>query len=254
MSVTLSPIEGVEGRIVGFSSIARDIAQRKRAEQEQRRTELLRELAEVQEGERRRISHELHDQMEQQLAALKLGLERMRDAPPDRDRVQQLLDLVKQVGRDVHRIALELRPATLDDLGLQAALTHCVDEWSERTGVEVDFHHEGLDGGRLSPTDRDGIISGGPRSPDQRTQARQAAKRVTLILECRQEHLRLTIEDNGGGFDVNSTLRRSNSERRLGLPGMKERVDAIGGEFLVESTPGSGTSLFIRIPLAQRGG
>ncbi len=252
VSVTLSPIKANDGRIIGFSSIARGIGERKRAEQEQRRTELLRELAEAQEGERRRIAHELHDQMEQQLAALKLGLERMMGAPPDRDRVRQLLDLVKQVGRDVHRIALELRPATLDDLGLQAALTHCVDEWSERTGIEVDFHHEGLEAGRLSSPVETALFRVVQEALTN-VLKHAGAGRVTLILECRQEHLHLIIEDDGRGFDFDEAIRRSSADRRLGLAGMKERIDAIGGKFLAESAPGHGTSLFIRIPSKPRG-
>ena len=252
VSVTLSPILAEDGQVVGFSSIARDIAERKRAEQEQHRTELLRGLAEAQEGERRRIAHELHDQMEQQLAALKLGLERMINAPPDRDRVQALLDLVKQVGRDVHRIALELRPATLDDLGLQAALVNCVEEWSERTGIAVDFHHEGLDGERLSSPIETALFRVVQEALTNVLKHAEA-RRVTLLLDCRDEHLRLTVEDDGSGFDIDAATRRARSQRRLGLLGMKERVDAIGGEFLVESSPGSGTSLFIRIPLSARG-
>ncbi len=251
VSVTHSPIRVEAGRIVGFSVIARDIAERKRIEEEQRRTELLRALAEAQEGERRRIAHELHDQMEQQLAALKLGLERLGDSAGDRDRVGPLLGLVQQIGRDVHRIAVELRPATLDDLGLEAALSNCVGEWAERTGIEVDFHHDGLEDGRLSSPIETALFRVVQEALTNVLKHAEAAG-VTVILECRGEHLQLIIEDDGRGFDCEAAVVRSVAERRLGLAGMKERVDAIGGTFLAESTPGRGTSLFIRIPLKSR--
>ena len=103
------------------------------------------------QAERRRIAHELHDQMGQHLAALKLGLEGLTPAPADSERMQRLLGLVKQIGQDVRRIALELRPTMLDDLGLLTALNHALGEWSERSGIEVDFHCAGLGERRLPP-------------------------------------------------------------------------------------------------------
>ena len=250
VSVSLSPIRGQDGSIVGFSSIARDIAERKRADEELRRTELLRGLAEAQEGERRRIAHDLHDQMEQHLAALKFGLERMLAGPPERDRIQGLLEIVSQVGRDVRRIALQLRPAILDDLGLRAALVNYVGEWSERSGIEVDFHDSGLDGGRL-PRPVETAFYRVVQEALTNVLKHSGADRVSVILEHRDGHLLVIVEDNGMGFDYNGSVARTNAEPRLGLPGMRERIEAIRGSLLVETAPGKGTSLFIRVPLAD---
>ncbi len=250
VSASLSPIRGQTGTIVGFSSIARDITERKRAEAELRRSDLLRELAEAQEGERRRIAHDLHDQMEQHLAALKFGLERMLAGSPERDRIQALLEIVSQVGRDVRRIALQLRPAILDDLGLAAALVNYIGEWSGRSGIEVDFHDSGLDGDRL-PRPIETALYRVVQEALTNVLKHSGADRVSLIVERRKSHLLLIVEDNGIGFDYDGSVAEANADRRLGLPGMKERIEAIGGSFLIETAAGEGTSLFVRVPLAH---
>ena len=253
VSVSISPIKGDGGTVVGFSSIARDISERKRAEEELRRTELLRELSEAQERDRRRISHDLHDQMEQHLAALKFGLERMATAPLEGDHLSGLLELVRQLGRDVRRIALELRPSTLDDLGLHDALTNYFAEWSERSGVEVDFHGTGLEGKRLPPAIETALYRVVQEALTN-VLKHSGAARVSVILERRGGHLLAIVEDDGRGFAYDEDRTRPVAGGRLGLLGMKERVTGVGGTLDVETAPGRGTSLFIRVPLPEGGG
>ena len=157
-------------------ALTAEIARRERAEADRR--DLQRRLTTAQEDERRRIARELHDQMGQHLTALGLGLKVVKDATPDpspaRDRLQSLQALTDLIGREVHHLALELRPTALDDLGLQAALANYAEGWSERSGVEVDFHATGL--GRRPPPrpGRDGPVPGGPGGADERPQARRA--------------------------------------------------------------------------------
>ena len=128
-----------------------EIARREQAEADRR--DLQQRLVTAQEDERRRIARELHDQMGQHLAALGLGLKVARDETPSpsptRDRLQSLQSLTSLIGREIHHLALELRPTALDDLGLRAALANYAEGWAERTGVEVDFQATGLDGERL---------------------------------------------------------------------------------------------------------
>jgi len=252
VSVSSSPIREADGRIVGLSSIARDISVRKRAEEERRRAELLLRLGEVQEAERRRIAHELHDQMGQHLAALKLGLEALAGEPPDTGRVERLLSLVRQMGQDMRRIALELRPTMLDDLGLLTALLHELGEWSDRSGIEVDFHHAGLEQGRLPPPVETAVYRAVQEALTN-VLKHAAADRVSLILERRPDHLLAIIEDNGSGFDYEAVIAARETERRLGLFGMRERVEAFGGSLQVETAPGDGTTLFVRVPLPGEG-
>lgn len=252
VSVSSSPIREADGRIVGLSSIARDISVRKRAEEERRRAGLLLKLGEVQEGERRRIAHELHDQMGQHLAALKLGLEGLTGASSDALRVQNLLGLVKQMGHDMRRIALELRPTMLDDLGLVAALLHELGEWGERTGIEVDFHHSGLEHHRLPPATETAVYRVVQEALTN-VLKHARADRVSLVLERRPDHLLAILEDNGTGFDHEAVVAAQDTERRLGLFGMKERAESLGGNLQVETAPGAGTTLFVRLPLPAEG-
>ena len=248
VSVSHSPIKGHDGVIVGFSSIARGIAERKRAEEELRRTELLRQLAEAEERQRQRIAHDLHDQMEQHLAALKFGLEKRMTDPTEQSGLQPLLDLVRQIGSDVRRIALELRPAILDDLGIQDALVNYLEVWSEQSGIEADFHAFGLEATRLPPLTETALYRVVQEALTN-VFKHSIASRVSVILERRDDHLRVIIEDDGRGFRLEENRSNVTPGHGLGLPGMRERITAVGGSLVVETSPGEGTSLFIRVPL-----
>src|SRR5262249_39148147 len=119
------------------------------------RDDLMRRLVAAQEDERRLVARELHDSVGQLLSALLLGVRAVRDAGPlppaalaRLDEVQRLAD---ELGRAVHDLAIGLRPSTLDDLGLVAALRRHLEDWSARTGVEVQFQAVGLETGRFPP-------------------------------------------------------------------------------------------------------
>jgi PAS domain S-box-containing protein len=249
VSVSTSPIREADGRIVGLSSIARDISARKRADEERRRAELLVKMGEAQEGERRRIAHELHDQMGQHLAALKLGLEALNGSAVEHARVGSLLGIVKQMGHDMRRIAHELRPTMLDDLGLVTALLHALGEWRERSGIEVDFHHAEIEPRRLPPNVETALYRVVQEALTNVLKHAAGADRVSLVLERRPDHLLAVFEDNGAGFDCDAVAAARDGARRLGLSGMRERVEALGGTFHVETAPGEGTALFVRVPL-----
>src|ERR1039458_9251737 len=130
-----------------------EVAQRERAEAAHR--EVLRRLAAAEEIERGRISRELHDRLGQDLTALKLGLQAVgkhRPCPPAlRRSVTNLKELTDRLMRDMHRLAWELRPAVLDDFGLELALRRYADEWATLSGVPVDFHSQGVTAQRLAP-------------------------------------------------------------------------------------------------------
>jgi PAS domain S-box-containing protein len=252
VSITMSPLKEAGGRIIGVSSIGRDISERKRAEEEARRTELLRRLAAAQEEERRRIARELHDQMGQHLAALGLGLEALKDNPHDHARLGRLQELAAELGREVHNLALELRPTALDDLGLVAALQNYLERWSERSGIDVDFHGSNLDSRRLPPqveTNLYRIV----QEALTNVLRHAAATSVSLVIERKPDHLLAIVEDNGCGFDAAAAQAASDIGARLGLLGMSERAAAVGGTLQVESAPESGTTLYLRVPLSSEG-
>ncbi|HET9224572.1 MAG TPA: chemotaxis protein CheB [Roseiflexaceae bacterium] len=221
---------------------------------EQARQLLLRRLVSAQEEERRRIARELHDQMGQDLTALMLGLKMLRDTAPGdsslQERVASLQTLATQIGREVRTLALHLRPPALDDLGLAATLANYVEQWSARVLVAVDFHSIGMEERRLPSSIETALYRVAQEALTNVLKHAQATS-VSLIVERREETARMIIEDDGMGFDVAAARRSAHTEQRLGLVGMEERVAQLGGTLTLESAPGHGTTVFVRIPVAD---
>ncbi len=228
----------------------RDVTERKRAEEARR--EILRQLVFAQEEERRRISRELHDQMGQHLAALMLRLNAFRESSPAQsfEHIDSLQKIVEQLDKEVDRLAIELRPPTLDDLGLYTALTNHIREWSDRNRIPIDFHSTGIDRDRLPP-DIETTLYRIVQEALTNILKHAEASRASLILERRNDHILAIVEDNGCGFDVDGIKQSPNIRRKLGLLGMQERVSQVGGTLNIESAPGAGTTLFVRIPLSR---
>ena len=225
-----------------------EIVERQRAEAS--RQELLRQLASAQEEERRRISRELHDEVGQHITALMLGLKSFEHActePPNPATLASLQAITEKVGKEIHDLALELRPTALDDLGLLRTLANYIEQWSSTSKIEVDFHSAGWTGERLPPpieTTAYRIVQEALTNVVKHA----AATRVSLIIERRPEQVTLIIEDDGNGFDVDA-LPPYPRTKRLGLLGMVERAALMDGEVKVESGPQKGTTVFVRIPL-----
>ncbi len=253
LSVNASPIRDESGQIVAAVSTFHDVSDRGRAELS--RAELLRRLVTSQEEERHRIARELHDQMGQHLTAFLLDLEalkRQTTDPTAASAVQRLRDLADQMGQDVHRIAMELRPTALDDWGLQIALRNYVGEWSRRSRIMVQLHCTGMERCRL-PSEFETALYRVTQEALTNVLKHSQASRVSVIVERRDDEALAIIEDNGRGFEVEAVVGDPDARCRLGLLGMEERVVQVGGTLEVESTPGRGTSLFIRIPLRVSG-
>jgi signal transduction histidine kinase len=220
-------------------------------ESETSRLHLLRRLVTAQEEERRRISRELHDQTGQQLAALLLGLKTLDNSATGngsaslRQRVLQLQKLAEQLVDDTHHLAWELRPVALDDLGLEMAISNSVEKWSERHSIAVDFHSS-LEKQRL-PSAVETAVFRIVQEALTNVFKHAQANRVSVMLEYRYDELLVIVEDNGCGFqpEVPPTVKERGG---LGLIGIHERVALVGGKFNIESEPGSGTTLVIRIP------
>ena len=269
-----------DGSLRGFAKVFRDATPEKRAlealaqareELEQRvrertaelqqanvvRQRLIQQLVTAEEAERRRISRELHDQTGQQLAALILELrllwDKMEEEPEARKQLERLRTLANEIGQEIHYFAFELRPTSLDDLGLRRALENYVEQWSERTGIALDYHASGLDDARVPPAIETALYRIVQES--LHNVARHAhSPRVSVILERRDHHVQAIVEDEGRGFDVEDVLSGSNSAQRLGLDGMRERAALLGGEVTLESAPGRGTTVFVRMPLKTGSG
>ena len=247
----------VEERTAQLSEANRDlqaeIAQRERAEKSHR--QVLRRLADAEETERGRISRELHDRLGQDLTALKLGLQLVKKQGPFTPSVQasigQLEKLADTLMQDIHRLAWELRPAALDDFGLDMALRRYASEWSEHNGVAVDFHSQGVETHRL-PTELETTLYRITQEALTNVLRHAKAQRVGVLLERRPDDVLLIVEDDGQGFDAQAVLKAPGAHGRLGLLGMQERVILANGTIEIESTPGAGTTVFVRIPLESK--
>jgi len=212
---------------------------------------LLDRLVSVQEQERRRLALNLHDQLGQQLTALRLALSSLRESstPAEIDERYALIEeIMSQLDRDVDFLAWELRPAALDEVGLPAALAQYVRHWSQASGVVAEVHVN------IAPDERfDHHIESNVYRIVQEAfnnVAKHArATCVSLLVEHSAGEMTVIVEDDGRGFDAANEGDRT---RRggMGLPGMRERAASMGGQIEIESTKGKGTTLFIRVPLS----
>jgi signal transduction histidine kinase len=139
----------------------------------------------------------------------------------------------------------------LDDLGLLPALLWHVERYTAQTGVRVAFHHGGLDRRFAAAVETAAYRIVQEALTNVLKHA--GAGRVSLIVERRPDHVLAIVEDDGRGFDVEAVMGAPDAGRRLGLLGMQERVALVGGSLEIESSPGGGTSLFVRIPLTDEG-
>lgn len=228
-----------------------EIAQRKRAEEAH--LQVLRRLADAEEAERRRISRELHDRLGQNLTGLKLGLQLIHKRGPLSPPVQESIDKLEQLADglmlDIHRLAWELHPAALDDLGLEIILRRHAAEWSENNHVPLDFHCDGMESHRL-PLQLETTLYRVAQEALTNVTRHAKAKRVSVLLERRPDHVSLIVEDDGVGFDAAG--RAAAAQGKLGLLGMRERVTLAGGTLEIESTPKAGTTIFVRVPLEKK--
>jgi two-component system CheB/CheR fusion protein len=223
-----------------------------RVQNEHVRQQLLQQLVTAQEEERRHIARELHDQLGQDLTGLILGIKALHDSisadAPALARITQLQAMAVQIGQEVRSLAVQLRPSVLDDLGLDLALSNYVEQWSARAHVAVDLHTSGLDGERL-PLALETTLYRLVQEALTNVLKHARATEVSVIIERQSDEVRLIVEDDGGGFSTPPASSDPNTTPQLGLIGMQERVALHAGALTVESAPGSGTTIFARIPL-----
>ena len=208
-----------------------------------------RQLVEVQEGERRHLARELHDEIGQALTAAKINLQSIvgNGGSASFARLQQTTAILDRLLGQVRQISLDLRPSMLDDLGLVPALRSLLDEQGRRASVGVRFSAENM------PENFDPEI--------QTTCFRIAQEAITnavrhanatqidVDLRCENGKLRLLIRDNGVGFDVESVQAQAVG---LGLIGITERAGLVDGRARIISSPGKGTTIEVVLPLSLR--
>jgi signal transduction histidine kinase len=206
----------------------------------------VRRVVEAQEVERARLARELHDETGQALTSILLGLKALEERVETDDRqaaIAELRGLVVATLQDVRRLAVELRPAALDDFGLVPALERLCDTMFEQGGVAVDVQSY-LDDQRL-PAETETALYRIVQEALTNVLKHASAARVTVRLRQSERFVELLVQDDGAGFDP-----RGVRDGGLGLVGMRERVALLGGRMVVDSSEGAGTMLKAEVPIA----
>lgn len=277
------------GVLIGFAKIARDLTVQKTAEEEllrqhetleeivagrtvelaeanaalmqqmerqkmmeAERVALLQKVVTTQEEERRRIARDMHDSLGQQLTALRLKIASMKTGPNQNGAMTEDLERLEEFGgrldSEVNFLVWELRPTVLDDLGLVAAMESFVREWSRHYGIPAEVHTGRFGRGRLDP-DVETNLYRILQEALNNIYKHAKASNVNVVLESRRGQAVLVIEDDGNGFDPDNARADPNSGRGLGLVGIRERAAIIDGRVEIESSPGKGTTVFVRVPV-----
>jgi PAS domain S-box-containing protein len=246
-----------EGRVIGHFGIQRDITDRRQAENEvirsrQELRDLTARLQLVREEERTCLAREVHDELGQVLTGLKMDLAWLKPRVADRrevaERVQSLIGRIDGAMDTVRRIASDLRPSLLDDLGLVAAVEWQAQEFERSTGITAELEVESV-----QPDLDDACATTAFRILQETLTnvARHArASRVHISLGVTNQELTLEVKDDGRGI----TKSEMASPRSLGLIGSRERAIACGGELVIQGARGKGTMVLLRIPLRSPAG
>jgi PAS domain S-box-containing protein len=238
----------------GFIVAAMDISEREQARKHI--YSLSHELIKAQESERQMISRELHDRVAQDLSTLKIGIDMLIDAeseisPDTRQKVLELSKRIQESIMAVRDLSYDLRPPGLDQLGpVQAIFQYCED-FSEKTGLRVDFTCAGMSG-LLFDFDTEINLYRLVQEGLLNIRKHADASHATVRLVTSHPHIILRIEDNGKGFDVKKRLASITSEKRMGLRSMQERVNLLGGKIRIRSRIGEGTKIFIEVPYREK--
>jgi two-component system sensor histidine kinase UhpB len=222
------------------------------------RTKQLQALSEriitAQEEERRRIARSLHDDTSQAVSTLLLQLERLEnELPEDRDdlrlRLADARRLVSNMLEELRKNIWDLRPSILDDLGLIPAIRWYARMRLQEIGVQLNFDlGENI---RLEPY-LETMLFRITQEAVTNILRHAGAKTVTISLKWEGERVCLEVEDDGRGFDVERTAGEAVTRKQLGLLGIQERVSIVGGQAVVDSSPGHGARLQVSVPLLKR--
>jgi PAS domain S-box-containing protein len=255
VSLTISPVNDATGRVVGASKVARDIAERMRAEQSHKEAELAARLLQVQDDERRRIARELHDGVGQLIAAISMNIsqvirEKDKLSPAVARSAEEISSLTERASTEIRTVSYLLHPPMLDEIGLQTALQWYVEGFAERSKIKVAME----------------LASDLPRLPEDYelalfriaqeclTNIHRHSGSFTAFVRLSQvgAKIELEIKDQGKGINE-EMLSKLNSGASLGVGfrGMRERVRLIGGKLTVRSN-GDGASVVIALPLKDQ--
>ena len=222
-------------------------------ESESRLHRLSSDLFSVQENERKRVSLELHDELGQSMAALKMQVgsiaRRLGNVPADELKTvcNDMLNNINQIIENVRRLAKDLSPVVLDDLGLQAAIEYLVNNFLKIYNVKINYRYTDIN--HLFDEDSQRIIYRILQEALNNIGKHAEAKNISLIIEKIESAVQFTVRDNGKGFNVRKTLDKKGPDRGMGLEAMSERVRILGGKINIVSRPGIDTTITFTAPI-----
>jgi len=247
------PVIDDSGTVTGYIGTISNVSSIKKSEQVlQERTEQLKELSthlqNIREEERMNIAREIHDELGQQLTGLKMDIAWLmkkagQDDPAVKAKFVDTLSLVDGTVKSIRRIATELRPSIIDDLGLNAALEWLVSEFSERLNIDIQFKND-FDDKNIRPDISIGLFRILQESLTNIAKHANANK-VLITVKKIDEAVHLSVADDGVGFDNNGGQR----QRSFGLLGIRERTYMLQGEYEIFTEPGEGAKIKVSIPL-----
>lgn len=220
-------------------------------QKEEIRKMLIEKIMNVQEEERKRIARELHDQTSHSLSSILLSLKFLEEEKESKRReelIMHIRELTQTSIRDVHDLAWQLRPNILDKYGLKVALERYIEEFRNKKEYRVDLIINDMKNVRLDPLLETAVFRIIQESLTNASKYAQA-NNISVILIISEKTVHITIEDDGIGFDSDRVFHRNLSKDSLGLHGMLERVDLFNGTLNIESAPGEGTTILVKLPI-----
>jgi PAS domain S-box-containing protein len=257
-SISARLVEEDDGRLKYIDGIIEDVTEREKAEHDLKKSEtMLRALSiklqEVEEANRKEIARELHDRVGQSLTALNINLNILHNQlQPEqldkvKDRLMDSIELVEETTVNIRDVMAELRPQVLDDYGLAASLRWCREQFYKRTGIHIDLETATIEETRF-PENVETALFRIIQEAFNNVIKHARASTISVTAAITAEFLAVTIIDNGQGFEV-STNNSSQDLQHWGLVNMRERAEALGGQFQIESELGKGTRLQVKIPI-----
>ncbi|MBI3376698.1 MAG: PAS domain-containing protein [Betaproteobacteria bacterium] len=249
----LVPVVDARGDVEVLFFCLNDVTESRRRDERMQQvmmqlSKLSSQLVDAQESERRRIARILHEEIGQELMAVKLTIQNRVTRSPGcgEGLTHDVLEGLNQVIGRLRQISLDLRPPVLDDLGLVPALVWLISQERSQTGLEVSFRHCGLNG-RL-PQEIETAVYRIAQEALSNITRHSGVKRATVDLHGTADSIALRVEDRGRGFGAKEV---SNSGTGSGLMGMRERARSLGGRVSIEPVPGTGTIVIAELPLGQ---
>ncbi len=248
------------GRLaVAFNQMAEGLLQYREEVQakEKARLLLIERIVQIQEDERKSISRELHDHFGQSLLALLMQVQsgcKFKSAKCESAALPGSLcfnieNTIRQMIEEVHRLAWGMRPSILDDYGLESALARHIEEATKTTGLEIDYQFIAPEGLERLPISVELSLFRIAQEATANIIKHAKASHASFVVLRQLHEVTMIVEDNGQGFDFAAVSKRG--DQCLGLMGMRERVNLLGASFVIESAPGEGTTISIRIPLGE---